>query len=61
MQEIIREIKKKKKLLKGLITYGGVEMEKNFKEHEKHVTKITRNAKRRMKRKNFIRQSRQEQ
>jgi hypothetical protein len=36
-------------------------MEKNLKEQEKYVTKITRNEKRRMKRKNSIRQRRQEQ
>jgi hypothetical protein len=38
-------------LWKYLITYRGVEMEKNLKEQEKHVTKITRNAKKRIKRK----------
>jgi hypothetical protein len=49
-QEIVREIRKKR-FWKRLTQYGGAEMDRKYNKQEKYVTKIIRNAKRRMEKK----------
>jgi hypothetical protein len=50
-QEIVRQIRKKKRLWKVWSRQGGAENERKYREQEMHATKLVRNAKRGMEKK----------